>query len=257
MVTVAKFGGSSMADADSIRRVADIVQQQSARRVIVVSAPGHCARYPFKVTEALLNNEINLVYERLSETMEELAIDTTKLPGMIAYISRAAEAKRVAFGEYMSAYILAQVLQYRFIDARRVFTVHHDKPEALRYQTKVSWHPVEQVVIPGFYGRNRSGHITLFPRGGSDISGALLAEALKASLYENWTDVSGVYPTDPRSGGASLPFARLTYDAAESLFQAGAQVLHVEAVYPVRRAGVPVVIRNTFVPSAPGTLIVA
>ncbi len=259
MITVAKFGGTSMADANSIRVVADILKQDVSRRVAVVSAPGRSADYPDKVTDLLYANNLKVVERRFFEIMTDLGLDTTPLSGMCRWVAAAPQKNQVAFGEYMSAYILAKFLNWKFVDARRLFTL---SSEGYCLYDGAFWARLVlqdgvRMVIPGFYGAAYAGGIELFPRGGSDISGALAAEAVSAKLYENWTDVSGIYTADPRTSPAATHLPLLTYREAAMLALSGATVFHPDAIAPVARKGIPVHVRNTFVPDAPGTMIVA
>lgn len=259
MVTVAKFGGTSMADAAAIRRVAAILLEDDSRRVAVVSAPGCSAVYADKVTDLLYAGQMSLVAVRFQEIMSDLGLDTTPLSGMLDYAARADEKRRVAFGEYMSAYILAKFLRWKFVDARHVFTLCANGRCVYdgAFWAKLVLSPDSRIVIPGFYGTAYAGGIELFPRGGSDISGAYAAAAVGARLYENWTDVSGVYTADPRKSPAAVHLPLLTYKEAAMIALSGATVFHPDAIAPVARNGIPVHIRNTFDPGAPGTLIVA
>lgn len=252
MTVVAKFGGSSMADAESICQVAEILRGDPRQTVAVVSAPGVCTKYPIKVTDQLFQNEVDAVGYRFLEIMTELGLSTNKLPGMLAWVKLAHVKSRVAFGEYMSAYILANFLGWKFVDARRVFVLNQ-RGEVVTVSPV--WKSGEKVVVPGFYGSGLSGGVELFPRGGSDISGALIAASVGARLYINWTDVAGVYSSDPKSNSRAehLPF--LTYQEARTMFEQGATVFHPEAVSPVERARIPVHVRNTFSPESLSTLI--
>lgn len=252
MTIVTKFGGTSMADAKSIRLVADILLQDSRRKVAVVSAPGVSEGYPIKVTDLLLINDLEAVGNRFEEIMADLGVSTNELSGMLSWISLSSVKSRVAFGEYMSAYILAKFLDWKFVDARRVFTLNQ---YGAVMAVSCVWKPHERVVIPGFYGAAYAGGIELFPRGGSDISGALVAAQIGADLYENWTDVSGVYTADPRKFREARHLPYLTYREAKMLSLTGATVFHPEAIAPVSQAGVRVQIRNTFAPNSQSTFI--
>ncbi len=259
MITVAKFGGTSMADANSIRAVADILRQDDSRRVAVVSAPGCTVKYPDKVTDLLYANELRHVEQRFSEIMTDLGLDTTPLSGMCRWVAAAPQKNQVAFGEYMNAYILAKYLNWKFVDARRLFTLSSDGYCLYNgaFWSRLVLQEDAKMVIPGFYGAAYAGGIELFPRGGSDISGALAAEAVSAKLYENWTDVSGIYTADPRKSPTAMHLPLLTYREAAMLALSGATVFHPDAIAPVARKGIPVHVRNTFVPDDRGTLIVA
>jgi len=252
MAIVAKFGGTSMADAGSIRRVAEILKQNKERRVAVVSAPGVSREYANKVTDLLYANEMQAVRSRFKETMCSLAINPEPLSRMCDWAAQAPVEYRVAFGEYMSAYILAKFLGWRFVDARLVFTLNQYGD---CMYTRPVWKIDERVVVPGFYGAAYGRGITLFPRGGSDISGSLIAEAVGATMYENWTDVSGIYTSDPRKNVHAKHLPRLSYRQAMMLCATGATVFHQAAIKPVARAGIKVHIRNTFSPDSHRTII--
>lgn len=252
MTVVTKFGGSSMANALGIRQVAKILNQDTWRSVAVVSAAGVCDKYPEKVTDLLYRNDMSLVGNRLSEIMQDLGLSVDELPGMLLWASKSSLTQRVAFGEYMSAYILAKFLGWRFVDARRVFTLNQ-RGECM--YTNLTWRIGERVVVPGFYGALYGGGIALFPRGGSDISGALIAAATGARLYENWTDVSGIYTADPRQHAHARHLSVLSYRQAKMRCDTGARVLHPDAIAPVARRGIPILIKNTFQPNEPGTLV--
>jgi len=248
---VSKFGGTSMATHENICRVANIIKLNPKRKVVVVSAPGISSFYPTKITDQLLFGETGAVVDRFYRLYQECGVSPDYLCQKAKNLATVSTPERLAFGEHMSAYLLAQVLGWRFVDAKYIFSFD----EKGKASTHVKWvHNAEQVVIPGFYGVYKDD-IRTFPRGGSDISGALLAIKLQASVYENWTDVDGVYAKDPRIYKDQKPFPRLTYHEAFELFQSGACVLHPDAVAPVAKRGIPIHIRNTFNPTLPGTII--
>lgn len=241
---VAKFGGTSMADTASICRVVNILtNRRRQRRVVVVSAAGVCASYPWKVTDLLITGQYTTVMYRLRALMSSLGVPVSILENSSKRLCYAPHAERVAFGEYMSARILAHVLGWRFVDACDVFTLDQN---GNCVTVRIPWKPDECVIIPGFYGKGLDGRLRLFPRGGSDISGALLAAALQAVVYENWTDVDGVWTLNPRLNPAALQLPWISYETMEALAEGGAQVLHPECLASVRQAGIPVVVRNTF-----------
>lgn len=260
--SVDKFGGSSMATPESIRQVAEIIVQQRLQ-VVVVSAPGKMNGAE-KVTDLLVRRAFREVFDRLRHVIYGLGLTNTQYDllskELISRIRRQDHMGCVAFGEYASARILTWYLEGvgglkpRFVDAvDLVFftgsTVHIKVDPSTGFD--------RPCIVPGFYGTCLSTQrIRLFPRGGSDITGAYLAAALKASLYQNWTDVDGVYTRNPRTGIFPEIYASLSYGALERLYALGAEVFHGDAVAPVRGARIPTRIRNTFAPHHTGTLVI-
>ena len=275
-IKAVKFGGSSLADAQHFRRVAEIVRADPARRYVVASAPGKRDRDDIKVTDMLyrcyekararedITGDFERIAERYQTIIRDLGLDFD-ISGELAYIcdginhhtGRDFAASR---GEYLSSLILAKYLKYDFIDAESVIffkengsfdseKTHHALQEELKQH--------ERAVIPGFYGVMPNGTIKTFSRGGSDVTGSIVAEAAEAELYENWTDVSGCLMADPRIVDNPRPIRTVTYRELRELSYMGASVLHEEAIFPVRAAGIPINIRNTNDTSAPGTMIVA
>ena len=274
MLKVAKFGGSSMADAGQYRKVRDILLADPGRKVVVVSAAGKRNKNDHKITDLLYLCYAHVQYgvdctpvfdqiaNRYLEIREELQINLD-LEQELAALKLRLEAKNltqdelVSRGEYFSAKLMATFLDFQFVDAvdwirfRMDGTVDEEASyELLRSQVRG-----KGVVIPGFYGLMPDGHIRTFTRGGSDITGALAAAALDADVYENWTDVSGILMADPRIVKDPLPIPEVTYDELRELSYAGAQVLHEGTIMPVREKGIPVNIRNTNDPGHEGTII--
>ena len=273
MLKVAKFGGSSLADAVQYRKVKDIIERDPARTVVVVSAPGKRTSDDHKITDLLYLCEAHLkygvsfddIYEMICSRYLEIRND---LGLKIDLETEFAELRRemrhgisrdeiVSRGEYFSARLMAAYLGYEFIDAKLWLTfnldgtVDTDKSyELLRIAAEG-----RKVVIPGFYGVMPDGHIRLMDRGGSDITGALAAAALDADVYENWTDVSGILMADPRIVPNAKTIDRVTYSELRELSYIGAQVLHEASIFPVRRKNIPLNIRNTNEPDHPGTMI--
>lgn len=275
-IKTVKFGGSSLADAAHFRRVADIVRADPARRYVVVSAPGKRNPDDRKVTDLLyrcyekararedIRADFARIAGRYNEIIRGLGLDCD-ISGELAYIydginrhtGRDFAASR---GEYLSALILAKYLKYDFIDAESVIffgengTFDSEKTHnALQEELKKH----ARAVIPGFYGVMPNGTIKTFSRGGSDVTGSIVAEAVEAELYENWTDVSGCLMADPRIVDDPKPIRTVTYRELRELSYMGASVLHEDAIFPVRAAGIPINIRNTNDADAPGTMIVA
>lgn len=249
---VCKFGGSSMATASSIQRVASVLNSDSRRLVCVVSAPGRTDTEP-KMTDQLQSGESRAAFHRFLNIIKGLSLGTQAelyLQSQFEFRANSSHlATRLSFGEHMSAYVLAQLLGWNFVDAASV--IHFDNGEVrVRVPREIP------VVIPGFYGFDTRTHkITTFPRGGSDITGAHIAASYGARVYENWTDVSGVYDADPNNTRGARPLALLTYDDLSSISRAGAQVFHPDAIDPVTKASIPIHIKNTFAPEDPGTIV--
>lgn len=272
---VLKFGGSSLADAAHFRIVADIVRAEEERRFVVPSAPGKRYKTDEKVTDllyrcndiAMNGGDITEVFDRIVDRYEsiisELSLDFS-LESEFSEIRRRITAREGADytasrGEYLNGLILAAFLGFDFIDAHDVIffkedgTLDGDKTYEV-LGAALEAHP--HAVIPGFYGAMPNGAIRTFSRGGSDITGAIVARAAMADLYENWTDVSGFMMADPRCIDNPKPIDIITYKELRELSYMGATVLHEDAVFPVRAAGIPINIKNTNDPSARGTLIV-
>ncbi len=275
MIKVAKFGGSSLADAAQFRKVADIVKSDSNRRYVVASAPGKRNSHDEKVTDLLLQcyhlakdkKDIGEIFERICNRYRDIIADlqldfsleedfNNIKTSVLHHAGRHYVASR---GEYLNSKILAKYLGFAFIDAEDcVFFDSADRfmPEKTNAAMKELLSLHEYAVIPGFYGVNTDGSIRTFSRGGSDITGSIVAAAANADLYENWTDVSGMLMADPRIIENPLPIPEITYRELRELSYMGATVLHEDAIFPVRKAGIPINIRNTNIPEAPGTMIV-
>ena len=271
---VVKFGGSSMADAGQYRKIRDILLADPDRRVVIVSAAGKRFKNDHKITDLLYlchahsqygvdcSQIFEMISSRYLQIRDELQIDLPLEPEFAALKSRI-DSKSITSdelasrGEYFSAKLMAAYLGFRFIDAADWIKFNFDGTvdqeasyEALRSQVSGIG-----AVIPGFYGQMPDGHIRTFSRGGSDITGALAAAALEADVYENWTDVSGILMADPRIVDDPQPIPEVTYDELRELSYSGAQVLHEDAIFPVREKNIPLNIRNTNAPEDPGTLI--
>ncbi len=274
MLKVAKFGGSSMADAGQFRKVRDIVQADPSRRVVVVSAPGKRNKTDHKITDLLYlchahtqygvdcTNIFDMISSRYLRIRDALGI-ALPLEEEFSALKQRLDARAVSRdwvasrGEYFAAKLMAVFLDYDFIDAAQWIRFRLDgsvEPES-SYEALRSLMGSRGAVIPGFYGRMPDGRIRTFPRGGSDITGALAAAALNADIYENWTDVSGILMADPRIVEDPQAIPEVTYDELRELSYAGAQVLHEGTVFPVREKNIPLNIRNTNAPEDPGTMI--
>ena len=274
-IKVLKFGGSSVADGIQLRKMKSIIDSDADRRYIVASAPGKRFEIDNKVTDLLYlcktHMEQNLPYEQVFQVIRDrfnavkmnLGINVDMgihfeeiLTNMKKGCSKDYLASR---GEYLSAVLVAAYLKVDFVDAAGMI-LFDDKGRLLFEETdnaiasKLSAH--KMAVIPGFYGTDvETGEIRTFSRGGSDITGALIAKALNAQVYENWTDVSGFLMADPRVVKNPKPIEKISYKELRELSYMGASVLHEDAIYPCRMANIPINIKNTNHPDDPGTII--
>ena len=275
MLKVTKFGGSSMADAGQYRKVRDIILADPDRRVVIVSAAGKRDKNDHKITDLLYlchshvkygvdcDRIFKMIASRYIGIRNELGLALAIEPELEA-LKKAVDAKQVSReelvsrGEYFSAKLMAAYLGFPFIDAADWVKFNFDGTvdqessyEALRNRIT----PGAGAVIPGFYGSMPDGTIHTFSRGGSDITGSLAAAALDADVYENWTDVSGILMADPRIVDDPQTIPEVTYDELRELSYSGAQVLHEDAIFPVREKNIPLNIRNTNAPNDAGTMI--
>ena len=275
MIKVCKFGGTSMADANAIRQAKNIIESDSARRYVVVSAPGKRFKDDIKITDMLYRcyNEVvetgtckksfAIIRDRFTEIVKDLGIDLD-IETILEETEKAIDKNKSADfsasrGEYLSARIFAAFMGYEFIDAADIVRFDsHGKLNEDYTDDKVSSKlaNVERAVIPGFYGKNFQGDIKTFSRGGSDITGSIIARGVKADLYENWTDVSGFLVCDPRIVPEAKVIKQITYKEVRELSYMGASVLHAEAISPVMKRRIPINIKNTFKPEDKGTMIV-
>ena len=273
-VIVAKFGGSSLADASQFQKVKNIVLSNDNRRIIVPSAPGKRNAIDDKVTDLFyecnrlaskgkrIDEPFNRIRERFSEIVKELNIDID-LDSIFESINKeiqlgAGEDYAASRGEYLNGRILAKWLGWDFVDAKEgIFFDELGRLDAERTQQELSGilKSHKYVVIPGFYGSDPAGKVKTFSRGGSDITGAIVARAANADIYENWTDVDGCMMADPRIVRNPRPIRYVTYQELRELSYMGASVLHEDAIFPVRLAGIPTNIRNTNKPDEPGPII--
>lgn len=273
---VTKFGGSSLADSIHFKKVKNILESNPERKYIIPSAPGKSSFKDFKITDLLylchahvksgisLDDVFKLISERYKSIVDDLNLNldlTSYLNIIKTDIENGASVDYTASrGEYLNGIILANYLNIDFIDAKDVIKFNkygtlNIKETYVALKDKLSNH--ERAVIPGFYGSNEHGDIVTFSRGGSDITGALVAASINAKLYENWTDVSGFLMADPRIVNNPKKIKTITYGELRELSYMGASVLHEEAVFPVRTSGIPINIRNTNEPENEGTLIVS
>ena len=274
MLKVTKFGGSSMADAGQYQKVRDILMADPERRVVVVSAAGKRHSKDHKITDLLYlchahtqygvacDAVFEMITSRYLEIREKLGI-SLDLESDFAELKKRLDAKLVSQdemasrGEYFSAKLMAAYLNFQFVDATEwiFFNIDGSVDEKKSYAALRSKVKGQGIVTPGFYGVMPDGSIRTFSRGGSDITGSLAAAALDAGVYENWTDVSGILMADPRIVENPQPIPEITYDELRELAYAGANVLHEGAIFPVREKNIPLNIRNTNAPDAPGTMI--
>ena len=272
---VVKFGGSSMADAGQYRKIRDILQADPERKVVVVSAAGKRTKDDHKITDLLYlchahtqygvdcSGIFEMISSRYIQIRDDLNIDLdleTEFADFKQRIDRKElNADEIASrGEYFSAKLMAAYLGFQFIDSADWVKFNFDGTVDQETTYEALQDKVVQgigAVIPGFYGLMPDGHIRTFSRGGSDITGALAAAALDADVYENWTDVSGILMADPRLVENPMAIPQVTYDELRELSYSGASVLHEDAIFPVREKNIPLNIRNTNDPEAPGTMI--
>ena len=274
-IIVAKFGGSSLACAEQFRKVKKIVMEDSNRRYVVPSAPGKRDDNDYKITDLLylchahVENRISfddvfkIIEERYKEIVKDLGLSidiNSHLVSMKKIISQGVSADyTVSRGEYLNGIILANFLEYEFVDAAEI--IAFDKygcfdSNKTRELISNKLKNIERAVIPGFYGAMPNGDIKTFSRGGSDITGAIVAKDVEAKLYENWTDVSGFLMADPRIVDNPKPIEKITYKELRELAYMGASVLHEEAIFPAKEGNIPINIKNTNRPQDKGTLIV-
>ena len=275
MKKVVKFGGSSLASAEQFNKVKSIITADPHRRYVIPSAPGKRFSDDTKVTDMLYDcydtavngknfeEKLDKIHARYQEIIDGLHLNLSldeEFEKIFEYFQNGAGVNYAASrGEYLNGIIMAHYLGFDFIDAAEVIFFDENgefDSEKTNNILSMRLEKTEHAVIPGFYGAMPNGTIKTFSRGGSDITGSIVARAVKADLYENWTDVSGFLVTDPRIVENPEPIEIITYRELRELAYMGASVLHDEAIFPVRREGIPINIKNTNDPSAPGTLIV-
>lgn len=270
-----KFGGSSVADAKQILKVKQIVDEDPRRRFIVVSAPGKRNDKDKKVTDMLYvahetakaeldpSNVLKLIEDRYQDIITDLGIELDLTPEFeeiklqLGIESRDYAASR---GEYLNGLVIAKALGAEFINPADTifFGSEGHLDEAKTYEALAeAMSGAGRYVIPGFFGMGTNGRVKTFSRGGSDITGAIVARAMEVATYENWTDVNGLLMADPRIVENPLHVEEVSYSELRELSYMGAQVLHDEAIFPVREIGIPVHIRNTNQPELEGTRIVS
>ncbi len=275
MKKVVKFGGSSLASASQFQKAASIIKAEKSRRYVVPSAPGKRFDGDVKVTDMLydcyetaiggknFDKKLTKIQERYNEIIEglhlNLSLDKEFEQIHDFFMKGAGKNYAASRGEYLNGIVMAAYLGFPFVDAAEVIFFDRDgnfDSEKTNKTLSAKLAKMECAVIPGFYGAMPGGAIKTFSRGGSDITGSIVARAVKADLYENWTDVSGFLVTDPHIVENPESIETITYRELRELAYMGASVLHDEAIFPVRSEGIPINIRNTNDPSAPGTMIV-
>ena len=278
MSKVVKFGGSSLASAEQFKKVGNIIRADKARKYVIPSAPGKRFSKDIKVTDMLyscyatatgkngktkMNEELEAIKARYNEIIEglglKLSLDDEFAEIGKQFLNKAGKDYAASRGEFLNGKIMAAYLGYQFIDSAEVikFTEEGDFDSELTnsiLRNKLA--DIDCAVIPGFYGARPDGSIKTFSRGGSDITGSIVARAVKADVYENWTDVSGVLIADPRIIDNPEVIETITYRELRELSYMGFSVLHEDAIFPVRREGIPINIRNTNSPEDNGTWIV-
>lgn len=273
---VVKFGGSSLADADQFRKVAAIIKSDEKRKYVVPSAPGKRFSDDIKVTDMLykccelagsgidFSDDLAMIKDRYNGIINDLGLDVS-LDSEFDIIAselktRPARDYAASRGEFLNGKLLAAYLGFNFVDAADVI-VFDTKGQLLLSETvkavRSRLKGLDNAVIPGFYGKTTEGFIKTFSRGGSDVTGSIIANAVNAEIYENWTDVSGFLVADPRIVDSPEAIETITYRELRELAYMGASVLHEDAIFPVRSAGIPINIRNTNRPGDKGTMIVS
>ena len=275
-IKVVKFGGSSLAEAKSIRRVKSIIDADPDRKFLVPSAPGKRFSEDIKITDLLyrcysaiernlsFDEPFEMIYDRYMEIATELGVDMDVRGLLLETRERMIDTASPDFcasrGEYLNGRIIAAYLGWDFIDPADFIKFDRHGTFASEWTNETLSEELnkhQRAVIPGFYGSFPNGEVRTFPRGGSDITGAVVARAVGADVYENWTDVSGFLMADPRIVENPMGIDVLTYRELRELSYMGATVLQEDAIFPVHRSGIPTNIRNTYDPDHPGTMIVS
>ncbi|MBR5248422.1 MAG: aspartate kinase [Lachnospiraceae bacterium] len=275
MAKVVKFGGSSLASAEQFQKVGNIIRAEAERKFVVPSAPGKRYSGDTKVTDMLyacyalaeagedFSANLAKIKARYQEIIEGLKLELS-LDDEFAVIEKNFKEKAgsnyaASRGEFLNGIIMAEYLGYEFVDAAEVIFFHDNGDFNADKTNKVlsaRLAKCDKAVVPGFYGALDDGTVKTFSRGGSDITGSIVAKAVKADVYENWTDVSGFLIADPRIINNPESIEVITYRELRELAYMGATVLHEDAIFPVRQEGIPINIRNTNAPEDKGTWIV-
>jgi aspartate kinase len=275
MKKVVKFGGSSLASAAQFEKVGKIIRSEETRKYVVPSAPGKRNPDDTKVTDMLYKcyalAEMDKTYDKLLSAIKDrydsiieglginFSLDSEFQKIDVNFRKKAGTDYAASRGEYLNGMVMAAYLEFPFVDAAEVIRFDDDgtfDPEMTNSLMREKLQSLDCAVIPGFYGSYADGRIKTFSRGGSDITGSIVARAVKADVYENWTDVSGFMIADPRIIDKPKKIDTITYRELRELSYMGASVLHEDAIFPVRREGIPINIRNTNNPEDSGTWIV-
>lgn len=275
MIKVVKFGGSSLASATQFAKVGNIIRADENRKYVVPSAPGKRNAKDTKVTDMLyqcyalaeedkdFRVQLKKIKERYDSIINGLSLKLSLEEEFKVieenFKNKAGKDYAASRGEYLNGIVMANYLGYEFIDAAKVIFFDENgnfMPEKTNEVLSARLKETERAVIPGFYGATEDGKVVTFSRGGSDITGSIVAKAARADLYENWTDVSGFLVADPRIIEDPKTIKVITYRELRELSYMGATVLHEDAIFPVRKEGIPINIRNTNAPEDEGTLIV-
>ena len=274
MIKVTKFGGSSVANAKQFRKVKKIIKDDPSRKVVVVSACGKESGDDHKITDLLYLCEAHIRYgvswEEIFTMIEnryrsiqkdlnlklDLEAEFARIRGLMK--PGVSTDYLVSRGEYLTALCMAEYLGYEFVDAADVIAYQYDGEIDMVRTGQIlqeRCRDVRGIVVPGFYGALPNGVIKVMSRGGSDITGAVLANVMDADIYENWTDVSGFFVTDPRIVKNPVQIPRINYSELREMSYMGANILHDDAVFPVKEKNIPINVRNTNEPDNPGTMI--
>ncbi|MDO4487887.1 MAG: aspartate kinase [Eubacteriales bacterium] len=273
MIKITKFGGSSVANSEQFKKVKSIIEADEARRFVVISAAGKAGEDKNKITDLLYlcnahveyhvdyMNIFNMIKERFFKIKSDLGLSTDiegELDELGKNLPKLSVDELVSRGEYFTSKLMADFLGFAFVDAKDVIRFNYDGTidfELTEKELEVAMLKYERFVIPGFYGVLPDGQIKVMSRGGSDITGSILAKCLKADIYENWTDVSGFMMADPRIIENPRQIDKITYAELRELSYMGASVLHEDAVFPVKEANIPINVLNTNKPDDKGTII--
>ncbi len=275
MKKVVKFGGSSLASAEQFKKVGNIIHADAERKFVVPSAPGKRHSKDTKVTDMLygcyalaeedkdFTAELKAIKARYQEIIDGLELDLSLEDEFVTveknFKEKAGKDYAASRGEYLNGIIMAAYLGYEFVDAAEVISFDENGEFNAVTTNKIMSARLaqyERAVVPGFYGAMPDGKVKTFSRGGSDVTGSIVAKAVKADVYENWTDVSGFLLADPRIIKNPVAIETITYRELRELAYMGASVLHEDAIFPVRQEGIPINIRNTNAPEDEGTWIV-
>ncbi|SJZ51729.1 aspartate kinase [Anaerorhabdus furcosa] len=271
---VSKFGGSSVASSEQFHKVKSIINQNPERKIVVTSASGKRYKGDNKITDLLylihahlqysvsFKDLFNSICNRFLKIQEELNLKTNILVDLeeleLELTKRCPIDYLVSRGEYLTGILLSDFLGYKFVDAKDILLFNYDGTidfEKTEMLVKEAVEQYGQIVVPGFYGAYPDGTIHVMKRGGSDITGSILARVINASVYENWTDVSGILMADPAIISHPKQIEKITYSELRELSYMGANVLHEDAIYPVKDLNIPILILNTNEPTFKGTMI--